>query len=62
MEKVARGISKQTNEDEMCEGGNKIFLDKHKRKGPIGRRRSRGKVNIKMPFEDIGWECVDKIN
>jgi hypothetical protein len=38
------------------------FVGKHKRKGARGRHRCRWEGNIRMDFQEIEWEGIDRIN
>jgi hypothetical protein len=36
-------------------GSYSFFVGKYEKQVPLGRPRRRGKFNVKMDFQDVGW-------
>jgi hypothetical protein len=42
-------------------GAHRVSARRHEGKRPLGRSRRRWEDNIKVYFEDVGWESMDWI-
>jgi hypothetical protein len=36
-------------------GAYRVFVGKHEKNGSLGRPKRRGKDNIKIDFQNVGW-------